>query len=161
MAFDVFAKIAAELNVLPDKIQTAYEEACIESVDEAAVQLEKFYRKNSGSTTLNDHMLPLTKVEIPHVYYARDVDWDDETPVNKFKNKGYGRYRDTPRAARKRNYSKRPATTHDLAYIISVGHGGVVGNQFIKRGLRSIKNRFKKRDAKFKAKCNIIAESLE
>lgn len=158
---NVFEEIAEKLKVLPDKIQTAYEEASIESIDEAAAQLEKFFRKNSRSTTLNSHMSTPPPVKIDHVYYERTIDWDDETAVNTFKKKSYGRYANRPRAARKRNYSVRPATSHDLAYMINYGHGGVAGNYFITRGLRSIKNRFKKRDARFRAKCDIIAESLK
>lgn len=157
---DVFDEIAQKLNALPEQIQTAYEEACVESVDEAANKLEKFLRKNSGSRTLNEQMTT-SKLLIPHQYYERDIDWDDTTPVNILKGKSYGRDAAKPREKGKRNYSLRPATSHDLAYIINHGHGGIAGNYFITRGMRTIKNRFKKRNQKFEAKCDVIANTLK
>ena len=157
---NVFDEIAAKLNTLPENIQTAYEESCIESIDNAANKLEKFLRKNSGSTTLNEQM-KTSKMLIPHIYYERDIDWDDNIAVNVLKGKSYGRDREKPREKGKRNYSLRPATSHDLAYIINHGHDGIAGTYFITRGMRRIKNRFKERDRKFEAKLDVLAKKFE
>ena len=157
---DVFYEIAEKLNALPEDIQKAYEESCIESVDNAANKVEKFFRKNSGSTTLNEQMVT-SKTLIPHVYYERDIDWDDTTAVNVLKGKSYGRDAAKPREKGKRNYSLRPAMSHHLAYIINYAHDGISRNYFITRGMRTIRKRFKERDYKFEAKLEVIAKKFE
>lgn len=163
---DVFERLANELSTLPERIQQAYEEASIRQVDIEANKLASFYVKNSESTTLNKQMYNKSSY-LKGKYYIRTIDWDDNTPVNTLLGKGWGRDRNKPRAKGKRNYSIRPATSHDLAYIINYGHTDsktqkyIAGNSFITRGLRRIKGWQKRRDILFKTKLDIIGKSLE
>ena len=139
---DVFDDLANMLNALPEQIKTAYEEATIEAIDSAADKFESDLRRMSGSNSLNATM-ETSVTHIPHEYYERAVDWNDQKIVNVDKGKNYGRDRTKPRASRKRNFSLRPATYHDLAYIINFGHSNgktfIAGNHFIDRAKRRIK----------------------
>lgn len=135
---DVFEELSQMLSKLPEQIKEAYEEATIEAVNVCADKFEDDLRRMSGSTSLNANMIT-GAVERPHEYYERNVDWNDEKIVNVDKGKNYGQQAQKRRLSRKRNYSIRPATYHDLAYIINQGHGGVMGNRFIDRAKRRVK----------------------
>lgn len=140
-----YERLAQRFNALPEQIQQAYEEATIEEIDKAADKLKTFLLQNSGSETLNAKIDDKTR-KIDHQYYEREITWNDKRIVNLDQKKAIGRDINKKRAKGKRNFSLHPATYKDLAYIINYGHGGVVGNQFIKRGLRRIKNWRKDRD---------------
>lgn len=163
---DAFEKLASELNALPSQIQQAYEDANIEQVDIEANKLFDFYIQNSESSTLNKKMHNRPLYFKGH-YYIRTIDWDDTTPVNTLMGKRWGTDKRRKRERGKRDYTVRPATSHDLAYIINFGHADsrtnkyIAGNRFITRGLRAIKGWQKLRDIRFKAKLDVIAKSLE
>lgn len=159
MAEDVFSKLAAKFNALPEQIQEAYEEATIEEIDKAAEQLKTFFQTNSGSSTLNKQMVENIR-QIDHKYYEREITWDDTKIVNIEQGKGVGRDINKPRAKGKRNFSLHPATYKDLAYIINHGHGGKSGNFFIKRGVHRISGWRKDRDITFERKLNEIGNEL-
>lgn len=163
---DVFEELAKELNTLPGRIQQAWEEASIKQVDIEANKLSDFYIQHSESNTLNSQMYNRPLYFKGH-YYIRTVDWDDKTPVNALVGKRWGTESHRVREKGKRNYSIRPATSHDLAYILNFGHVDsktkkyIAGNSFLTRGLRRIKGWQKKRDILFKTKLDIIGKSFE
>ena len=159
MADDVFTKLAAKFNALPEQIQEAYEQATIESIDTAAYNLRTNLIQMSGSETLNKAMVSTTR-EIPHKYYERSFDWDDTRIVNIEQGKGVGRDINKPRAKGKRNFSLHPATYHDLAYIIDHGRGGKAGNSFIKRAMRRVRSWRTDRDINFERKLNEIGNEF-
>lgn len=174
---DVFDELAKQLNVLPEKIQQAYEKSTIEQIDETAEKMKKNLERGSTSGTaltllasrLNDNMVE-DKVYIKGKYYERTIDWDDNKIVDEDLGIKWGKYKDKPRARKKRNYSLRPATYHDLAYIINYGRGAnfsqestkiVAGNYFINKATRNAKNWRKKRDKKFNEELRKIGKNLE
>ena len=174
---DVFDELAKQLNVLPEKIQQAYEKSTIEQINESAEKMKKQLEKGSASGTaltslasrLNDNMVEDT-VYIKGKYYERTVDWNDERIVDEDIGVNWGKYKDKPRARKKRNYSLRPATYHDLAYIINYGRGAnfsqddkkiVAGNYFINKATRNAKNWQKKRDKRFNERLKKIGKNLE
>lgn len=166
---NVFDQLAKELNKLPEEIQEAYEEATIQQIDETYYKMYKNLERGSGSTRLNAH----TVEEIVYIkgkYYERTVDWDDKRIVDDDNNVEWGKYKDKPRARKKRNYSLRPATYHDLAYIMNYGRGANfsqssekirAGNYFITKATRNAKNWRKKRDKRFNEELNKLGKNLE
>lgn len=162
---DVFEELAKKLDVLPDDIKKQYQLSVIEQVDEDAVKLNDYFLAHSGSETLNTNMYYNT-VFVPDKYYIRTVDWDDKKIANELKGKSYGRDINKPRQSGKRNYSLRPATVHDLAYIINYGQlkdgkTARLGNYFITKGMRRIKNRENKIAKKFRIRLLAIAKKFE
>lgn len=160
MADNPFERLSEIFNVLPGQIQEAYEEATIETIDQNAEKLKNFLRANSGSATLNAQMVENVR-KTDHVYYEREITWDDTKIVNIEQGKGVGRDINKPRAKGKRNFSLHPATYKDLAYIINHGHGGKSGNSFIQRGVRRISRWRKDRDIAFEKKLNEISEEFK
>lgn len=156
---DVFDRLATALDVLPKEIEDAYREATKTELIKAGNTFRDYLRANSGSASLNAQMS--TEIVISGDYYAYNITWDDTLIVNVAEGKGYGRDREKPRARGKRNYSIRPATYHDLAYIINQGHNGIMGTRFIARGRNKIKNWRQKRDALYRVKESVIAKKYE
>ena len=134
---DVFDKLADALDDLAQELDEAYREATRIELIKAGDTLRDYLRANSGSASLNAQMS--TEILISGDYYAYTITWDDSLIVNVVEGKGYGRDREKPRARGKRNYSIRPATYHDLAYIIDLGHDGIMGTRFIARGRNKIR----------------------
>lgn len=159
MSDDVFSSLAEQLNALPSEIETAYEEATVETIDKKAEMLRQKLLSTSGSKTLNSAMAPI-KVYKKGVYYERGYDWDDRRIVNVDQGKGYGKYKEKTRKQGKRNFSIHPATYHDLAYIINHGHGGQLGNNFIDRSMRSVRNWKIDRDVDFERRLSLIGKKF-
>lgn len=160
MSQDVFEKLASNLGALPEQIEEAYDSATVDAINIAAEQLRTNLLQKSKSSTLNAAMVSI-KIDRPKEYYERGFDWDDERIVNIEQGKSVGKYKDRPRKAGKRNYSLHPATYHDLAYIINFGHGGKLGNYFITKSMRRVKNWKNKRDIDFERRLAGIAKDLE
>lgn len=167
---DVFEHLATELEKLPEEMQEAYKEAVVEEVDKSAEKLNTYFMANSGSTTLNSHRVVGSRW-IGTTYFAQ-VDWDDKTPVNELKGKKsrpetVRRNAKITRRRGKRNFSIRPATTHDLAYIINYGvrnaDGSIkrVGTYFINKGFRRIKNLDKNIEKNFDEKLILLGKRFE
>ncbi len=161
MAGDVFDRLGKALEELPNELDDAYRSATKEELIKAGNTFRSALLATSGSKTLNEQMTSAFTFDDKNDYYAFDLTWDDTTPVNVLKGKSYGRDRDKPREHGKRNYSIRPATSHDLAYIINQGHDGIMGTRFIARGRNKIKDWRKKRDALFRVKEAVIAKKFE
>lgn len=171
---NIFEKLAQELNTLPNEIQEAYEEATKEEIRVAGNTLEKNLIRGAGKSTefsssliqnLNNNMQK-TENFVKGQYYEIDIDWNDNNIVNTDLGIGYGKYADVPRARKKRNYSLRPATYKDLAYIINYGRGAnfsqtgtkvILGNYFIQKAARSVKKWKEKRDLVFRTKLDLLA----
>lgn len=143
MARDVFKELEQRLLQYGEDLQPEYEKAAIEEVKKAGKKLEEYLKQNSGSETLNNNMVVYKrKIE---GYYIYEIDWNNQKIVNELLGKGYGDEADRPRGRGKRNYSIRPATVHDLAYIIEHGEKNAdgttkrLGTYFIKKGMRRIK----------------------
>lgn len=156
---DVFDRLSLALDKLPAELDAAYREATKTELINAGNTFRDTMRALSGSSSLNARMT--TEIVISDDYYAYNITWDDVTVVNVAEGKGYGRDMDKPRARGKRNYSIRPATYHDLAYIINQGEKGFMGKRFIQRGRNKIKDWRKKRDALFRVKESVIAKQFE
>lgn len=156
---DVFDDLSRALSTLPEELEKAYREVTQEAVKEAGDTLRDFFRANSGSVSLNAQMT--TEYVISGDIYLYEITWDDSKIVNVEQGKSYGRDRNKPRARGKRNYSIRPATYHDLAYIINQGEKGFMGTRFIERGRNKIKKWQLKRDNAFKVKEQVIAKKFE
>lgn len=156
---DVFDDLSRKLETLPEKLDKTYREVTKAEIKEAGDTMRDFFRANSGSPSLNAQMT--TEFVISGDYYAYNITWDDEIIVNVDKGKSYGRDRDKPRERGKRNYSIRPATYHDLAYIINQGEKGFMGKRFIERGRNRVKKWKLKRDNAFKVKEAVIAKEFE
>lgn len=159
MAHDVFDRLCDAFNSLPQELEEAYRDATKTEIINAGNTFRDFLLANSGSASLNAKMT--TEVVIHDDSFAYDITWDDATIVNVANGKGYGRDREKPRPRGKRNYSIRPATYHDLAYIINQGEKGFMGTRFISRGRNKIKDWRKKRDALYKVKEDVIAKKFE
>lgn len=162
---DVFEELAQNLDVLPEELEKMYQQSVIEEVDKDAEKLTRYFLANSGSETLNSNMF-FSTTKIEGKLYIRTVDWNDKTPVNVMKGKSYGRDANKPRNRGKRNYSIRPATTRDLAYIINYGQvkngkTRTLGNYFITKGMRRVKNRDKRIKSNFNRKILLIAKKFE
>lgn len=174
MSRDVFDRIATELGRLPEEVQEAYERATIQEVDKAAEKLNSYFIANSGSRTLNEHrVVKRIRIQDSKVnFYIVTVDWDDNKSVNELK----GKKRNTATIARnakitrrrgKRNYSIRPATTHDLAYIINSGQKNAdgtvkrLGTYFITKGLRRIKNLNSNIEKQFEQELILLGKRFE
>lgn len=140
---DVFKELEKKLVKYRDELQKEYENAVVEEVDKSAMKLYDYFMQNSGSETLNKHMV--TKNVKTKFNYTWDIDWDNNLIVNELEGKGWGQQADKPRERGKRNYSIKPATVHDLAYIIEYGETNPngttkrLGTYFIKKGMRRVK----------------------
>lgn len=156
---DVFDRLSEALTKLPEELDKAYREVTQKEIKEAGDTMRDFFNANSGSASLNAQMT--TEFIINGDYYAYNITWDDELIVNVQQGKSYGRDRDKPRKRGKRNYSIRPATYHDLAYIINQGEKGFMGKRFIQRGRNKVKKWRLKRDNAFRIKEQIIAKQFE
>ena len=170
---NVFDKLAKELNTLPNEIQELYEDATKQEIRVAGMTLRKNLirgaSKNTRFNTLAQKLAENTPMPqetfIKGQYYEVEIDWDDERIVNIDLGRGYGKFAHIPRARKKRNYSKSPATYKDLAYIINYGRGAnfsktndkiMMGNNFIQKAQRSVKKWRVKRDLVFKTKLDIL-----
>ena len=158
---DVFDRLATALQELPQELDEAYRAATKEELLKAGNIFRETLLATSGSKTLNEQMTSEFTFNDNTDYYAFDLTWDDTTPVNVLKGKNYGRDRNKPRARGKRNYSIRPATSHDLAYIINQGHDGIMGTRFIAKARNKVKDWRKKRDALFRVKESAIAKKFK
>ena len=171
---NVFDRLAKELNTLPSEIQKAYEDATEQEIRVAGFTLKKNLIRGAGKNTLASQTLinslnkNVTEKEtfIKGQYYEVEIEWDNDRIVNTDLGIGYGRFAEIPRARKKRNYSKVPATYHDLAYIINYGRGAnfsktkdkiMLGNNFIEKAMRSVKKWKEKRDLVFRTKLDILA----
>ena len=171
---NVFDRLAKELNTLPNEIQEIYEDTTKQEIRVAGNTLRKNLIRGAGKNTLMSQTLinnlnkNITEKEtfIKGRYYEVEVDWDDERIVNTDLGIKTGTFADKPRARKKRNYSIRPATYKDLAYIINYGRGAnfsqsnekvIAGNYFVQKAVRSIKKWRVKRDLIFRTKLNILA----
>lgn len=167
----VFDRLAKELNKLPEEIQQAFEETTIKQIDlTMETVVKKALIRGSGSQRLNDNMVEPKPLYIKGKYYERTIDWDDKKIVDDDLNVEWGKYKDKPRARKKRNYSLRPATYHDLAYIINYGRGAnfsqssekiVAGNYFINKATRNAKNWRNKRDKNFRIELANMGKKFE
>jgi hypothetical protein len=170
---NVFDRLAKELNTLPNEIQEIYEDATKQEIRVAGNTLRKNLIRGAGKNTrfntlvqkLNERIYE-KETFIKGQYYEVEVDWTDERLVNTDLGLGYGKYAHIPRARKKRNYSIRPATYKDLAYIINYGRGAnfsqsnekvIAGNYFVQKAVRSIKKWRIKRDLIFRTKLDILA----
>ena len=170
---NVFDRLAKELETLPNEIQELYEEATKQEIRIAGQTLKKNLIRGADKNTrfntlvqqLNNNIYE-KETFIKGTYYEVEVDWNDDKIVNTDLGIGYGKYAHIPRARKKRNYSKSPATYKDLAYIINYGRGAnfsqtgakvVAGNYFITKAVRSVKKWKVKRDINFKAKLDILS----
>lgn len=168
MANDVFTDLAKKLKDLPDQVQNAIITATKKAVNEAGEKMEINLKRGAGTDTkLANHQLPAKITDNKYVY-AYEVDWSDEI-VNK--NTSYPtEYAEISRLGGKRNYSRAPATWHDLAYIIDEGHVApfsqtgvqiVAGTNFIKKARRNAKSWVKKRDIYATVELDIVANNLD
>lgn len=166
MADNVFDELAEAIGALPEDIRNAFQKATIEEVDKSAQKLSGYFFANCGSSTLRNHTVDTTTL-IPNQLYVHTVDWDDNIPVNELKGKSWGRDKNKKRARGKRNYSIRPATCHDLAYIINSGQMNAdgttrrLGTYFITKGLRRVKNTDKNIDRNFAVRLSILGKKFE
>ena len=165
----VFDRLAKELNKLPEEIQQAFEETTIKEIDATAIKMEINLKRGSGNERLNANMVD-EKRYIKGKYYERTIDWNDNKIVDDDIGVAWGKYKDKPRARKKRNYSLRPATYHDLAYIINYGRGAnfsqssekiVAGNYFITKATRNAKNWRNKRDKNFRIELANMGKKFE
>lgn len=162
---NVFDEIAEKIGVLANDVQNEYVEACIEETDKSADKLDAYFTANSNSSTLNSHK-DLRTIKTKDVY-IRVVDWNDKLIVNELQGKSWGRDARKERARGKRNFSVRPATVHDLAYIINYGEinsDGTtkrLGTYFITKGMRRIKNKDKNIEKNFNLRLLRIAKRFE
>lgn len=170
---NVFETLAKELETLPNEIQEIYENVTVQEIRVAGRTLEKNLVRGAGKNTnfssaliqqLNNNVQTV-ETFIKGEYYEVEVDWNNERIVNTDLGIGYGKYKDKPRAKKKRNYSISPATYKDLAYIINYGKGAnfsqtnekvVAGNYFIQKAVRSVKKWKVKRDLVFKTKIDLL-----
>ncbi len=146
---DVFEELEKKLKDFGAELLPEYEAAVIEEMDKSAQKLKDYFLQNSGSETLNSNMVVYpVKTKFNYTWV---VDWDNNKIANELKSKenskgkGWGQQANKPRGRGKRNYSIRPATVHDLAYIISNGERNAdgttrrLGTYFIKKGMRRVK----------------------
>lgn len=172
MADDVFDKLGKGLVNTAEQLQEIYEKTTIQTIDITAQNMKKNLIRGSGSKSLNAHIVEPKPVYIKGKLYERTIDWDDQTIVNEDKGTGWGIYANVSRAPKKRNYSLRPATYHDLAYIINYGRGAAfsqdkkkvviyAGNNFINKAVRNNKNWRKKRDKLFKQEVDLLGNKLK
>lgn len=172
---NVFDRLAKELNTLPNEIQEIYEDATKQEIRVAGYTLRKNLIRGAGKNTLmsqklitalNDSISEPKETFIKGSYYEVEVDWDDERLVNTDLDIKTGTFADIPRARKKRNYSRSPATYKDLAYIINYGRGAnfsqsnekvIMGNFFVQKAVRSVKKWKVKRDRVFTVKMQVLA----
>lgn len=161
----MFYDLSDIIKQFPDEVQEAAKKATQESVDEYGKKMYEYLKLHGGKHLMKNILPPEVKWESETVY-VYVVDWEDElvTPDRKYyKNKGR-------RAKGKRDFSKNPATWHDLAWILSTGrtivkdNGEITivpGTYFIQQGVRR-KNGWGKKQAKlFSIKLSEIAKNLE
>lgn len=171
-----FERFAEELEELPDKVFDTYEEVAIKTIDEYGEKLYDDLLNDSGSTTLAK-TIHVEKIYIKNVYYKFSIDWDDETPVNTINGRNYGQDTNRPRGRSttrsryyKRNFSRSPATSHDLAYIINAGHdvylngnkvAYVEGTHFIDKAQRRAKKWKDTAMIRFDAEMVLMAKKMD
>lgn len=165
---DVFLDLAKKLEKLPNEIENALITATKKAIDEAAIKMDINLKRGAGvDTKLANHQLPPQKIDTKYEY-GYEFDWSDK--VVNAKTDYPSKYKDIPRLSGKRNYSRAPATWHDLAYIIDAGYvapfsttGAKIkaGTNFIKKARRNAKNWRKKRDIYATAELDIIANNLD
>lgn len=174
MANDVLLKLANKLKELPVQVEDALISATKQAVDETFDKLVVNLKKGAGyMSKLTSHIQILPVIDNDRVY-KKEVDWDNTKIVNEdVLGKGIEYptiYADKPRLRGKRNYSKVPATYHDLAYIIDDGHVAkfsttgfkvVQGTNFIKRARRNAKVWRKKRDIYATVNLDMVAKQLD
>lgn len=166
---DVFLELANKLKDFPKEVEKALVTATKKAVDEAGRKMETNLARGAGiDTRLDDHRLPAKIIDNDRVY-SYQIDWQD-TIVDEDIGVPYGIYVDKPRMAGKRNYSRAPATWHDLAYIIDDGRVAnfsktgakvVAGTNFIKKARRNAKSWTKKRDIYATAELDVVANNLD
>lgn len=165
MAQNVFDDLADIIKQLPDEVQKAAKEATVESVDEYGKKMYEYLKLHGGKHLMEKILPPETKWENEYLYIYT-VDWEDKlvNPNRKF------RQPPKRRAKGKRDFSKNPATWHDLAWILSTGrtivknNGEVTiipGTHFISQGVRRKNGWQKKQSVLFKIKLADIAKYLE
>lgn len=173
---NVFDRLAKELNTLPNEIQEIYEESTKQEIRVAGNTLRKNLIRGAGKNTLmsqtlinnlNNNMVE-KETFIKGLTYQVEIDWDEKRLVNTDLGIKTGTFADIPRARKKRNYSIRPATYKDLAYIINYGRGAnfsqgkekvIAGNYFVQKAVRSVKKWKVKRDLVFNTKLDFLAKN--
>ncbi len=146
----VFVDIANTLNLLPDEIKDLYERITIDTVNKYFDRMERELDQKGGKT-LADKRVPYPPIYAKGKVYVRRTDWTSEI-VDKKWGSEWGRKK--KRAAGKRNFSLRPATYHDLAYIINYGHDGIAGTYFIANAWRRFRGWKGARNRKFHKEVN-------
>lgn len=167
---DVFLQLANKLekefaNEVKDALITATKKA----VNEEGRKMEINLKRGAGV----DSRLAKNQITLPIIdtdnYYSYQIDWKDSI-VDADIGVNYGVYPDKERMAGKRNFSRAPATWHDLAYIIDNGRVAnfsktgvkvIAGTNFIKKARRNAKKWVKKRDIYATAALQIVANNLD
>ena len=165
---DALLQLAKNLEKFPKEVENALITATKKAVYEAGIKMETNLKRGAGvDSSLANHQLP-AKITDNNYVYAYEIDWSDDV-VNK-KTKYPTEYAEITRMGGKRNYSRAPATWHDLAYIIDEGHVAkfsgtgakiVAGTNFIKKARRNAKSWTKKRDIYATAELDIVANNLD
>lgn len=175
---NVWDKLANKIGALPEDIKKAYMTASKKAINEEGMNLEKNLDRGSqqaqfipeftrfkkidkdkweeAKTKLRKNLYAKPIVETP-VSYVYEVDWTDKI-VDEDLGVNWGKFKNRKRMSGKRNYSKAPATYHDLAYILSEGRVAnlsqtgvkvVQGTGFIRKAWRNAKKWRKKQDKYF------------
>lgn len=165
MPTNVFDELGDIIKKLPEEADKAVREATQEAVDEYGKKMFEYLKAHCGNH-LRAKILPPDKNWSKNGYlYIYSVDWSDElvNPNRKYTNP-------PPKRARgKRDYSKNPATWHDLAWILSVGRTIVKDNgdvvivppkNFIAQGVRRKNGWQTKQQKLFAMKLADIAKEL-
>lgn len=165
MANDVFLDLAKKLENFPNAVSNALITATKKAVNEVGQKMELNLKRGAGiDTELANHQLPAKIIDNDRVY-AYQIDWSDQlvnqpNPINA----------QIPRLPKKRNFSKAPASWHDLAYIIDEGYVApysttgikvVAGTDFIKKARRNAKSWKEKRDNYATVELDIVANNLD
>ena len=143
---DELDKLVQFLNDLPNVAHDLAIKATKEQIDKEKDKMQTFFVLNSGSQRLNEHM-QVSKYDNSYEY-GYSVDWSDQKvnpiPIKKYKIKSISRKKG------KRNYTIAPATWHDFAYIKNFGTDKIIGNYFINRAVRRLRNMDKRIDERFR-----------
>lgn len=191
----VFDYLSEIMKKLPEEVEKAAIESTQAAVHEYGIKMFN-YLKQHGGKSLSDHIFYEEKLVLydknqqselaRNDYVIFYVDWEDglvnpdrKAIVEKPRIEGQlhvssrgkvWRGQSKAREGHKRNFSKNPATWHDLAYILAAGRT-VVGNDghitiippkhFLTQGVRR-KNGWKSKQTKlFAVKLDELARSLK
>lgn len=184
----VFDYLGELLEKMPDEVNNAVIESTIEAVDEYGNRMFDFLAQHGGKS-LSKHIYKKDNKESfenqktnTYIFYA---DWSDklvnpnrktinDTHTNYNPKKSRGKYfkgrTQEGKETRKRNYSKVPATWHDLAYILATGRTIVKNDgsvtiippkHFLSQGVRRKKGWKPKQIKLFAKKLENLAKELK